>query len=90
MSYTGRVTGAESLGRILQQARLLSGLTQRELATRLGTTQRYIWEIEAGKPSIFMDRLFAMMRETGMELTATIETTTIETTPTDQPEDHRD
>lgn len=73
MAYTGKVTSAESLGRILQQARLLSGLSQRELAQRLGTTQRYIWEIEAGKPSIFMDRLFAMMRETGMELTATIE-----------------
>jgi transcriptional regulator with XRE-family HTH domain len=74
MAYTGKVTSAESLGRILQQARLLSGLSQRELAERLGTTQRYIWEVEAGKPSIFMDRLFAIMRETGMELTATIST----------------
>ncbi|MFD4462797.1 helix-turn-helix domain-containing protein [Nocardia sp. NPDC058480] len=73
MAYTGKVTSAESLGRILQQARLLSGLSQRDLAQRLGTTQRYIWEIEAGKPSIYTDRLFAMMRETGMELTATIE-----------------
>jgi transcriptional regulator with XRE-family HTH domain len=74
MAYTGKVTSPESLGRILQQARLLSGLTQRELAERLGTTQRYIWEVEAGKPSIFVDRLFAIMRETGMELTATIRT----------------
>lgn len=78
MAHTGRVTSAESLGRILQQARLLSGMSQRELAERLGTTQRYIWEIEAGKPSIFTDRLFAAMRETGMELTATI-----------HPRDHR-
>ena len=72
MSYTGKVRSAESLGRILQQARLLNGWSQRELAARLHTTQRYIWEIEAGKPSIFMDRLFAFMRETGTELTATI------------------
>jgi HTH-type transcriptional regulator / antitoxin HipB len=72
MTYTGKVTSAESLGRILQQARLLSGLSQRQLAERLGTTQRYVWELEAGKPSIVMDRLFAAMRETGMELTATI------------------
>jgi len=72
MAYTGKVTSAESLGRILQQARLLSGLSQRELARRLGTTQKYVWELEAGKPSILMDRLFAAMRETGMELTATI------------------
>ena len=72
MAYTGKVTSAESLGRILQQARLLAGLTQRDLAQRLGTTQKYIWELESGKPSIVMDRLFAAMRETGMELSATI------------------
>ena len=72
MDYTGKVTSPESLGRILKQARLLSGLSQRELAARLGTTQKYIWELEAGKPSILMTRLFAAMRETGMELTAQI------------------
>lgn len=72
MAYTGKVTSAESLGRILQQARLLSGLSQRDLAKQLGTTQKYIWELEAGKPSILMDRLFAAMRATGMELSATI------------------
>jgi HTH-type transcriptional regulator/antitoxin HipB len=72
VEYTGKVTSPKSLGRILQQARLLSGMSQRELADRLSTTQRYIWEIEAGKPSIFMDRLFALMRETGVELSATI------------------
>jgi len=72
MAYTGRVTGPESLGRILQQARMLAGLSQRDLAERLGTTQKYVWELEAGKPSILMDRLFAAMREVNMELTATI------------------
>lgn len=68
-----RITGPESLGRVLQQARLVNGLTQRELAARLGTTQRYIWEIESGKPSILLERLFVLMRETGVELTATLQ-----------------
>jgi transcriptional regulator with XRE-family HTH domain len=72
MAFTGKVTSAESLGLFLQQARLLAGLSQRELARQLGTTQKYIWELEAGKPSIVMDRLFEAMRATGMELTATI------------------
>jgi len=72
MAYEGKISSAESLGRVLQQARLLAELSQRELARRLGTTQKYIWELEAGKPSIMMDRLFAAMRETGMELTATV------------------
>lgn len=70
MEYTGKVTSPESLGRILQQGRLVKGLSQRELADRLGTTQRYIWELEAGKPSILMERLFAVMRETDIELFA--------------------
>ncbi len=72
MEYEGRVTSPASLGRILQRARLVHGLSRRELAERMGTTQRYIWEIEAGKPSIFVLRLFAMMRATGVELSATI------------------
>ncbi|MGO4955739.1 helix-turn-helix domain-containing protein [Luteococcus sp. Sow4_B9] len=72
MRYEGRVSSRESLGRMLQQARLVAGLTQRELAAQLGTTQKYIWELEAGKPSILMDRLFAAMEATGLELTATI------------------
>ncbi|MGI8768698.1 MAG: helix-turn-helix domain-containing protein [Propionibacteriaceae bacterium] len=42
MAYTERITSAQSMGRILQQARVLSGLSQRELAKRLGTAQRYI------------------------------------------------
>ena len=75
MEYQGTVSSAESLGRILQQARLLDGLSQRELAARLGISQRYVWEIEAGKPSIFMERLFAYMQETGVELTARIKLT---------------
>ncbi|MHB8190819.1 MAG: helix-turn-helix domain-containing protein [Ferrimicrobium sp.] len=74
MEYTGRVRSPKSLGRMLQQARLLSGLSQRELAKRLDTTQRYIWELEAGKPSIAMSRLFAAMAECNMTLTATIAT----------------
>ncbi|WP_454301812.1 helix-turn-helix domain-containing protein [Salana multivorans] len=73
MAYTARITSAESLGRVLQQARMVHGMSQRELARRLGTSQRYIWEIEAGKPSIFTERLFAYLRETETELSATIQ-----------------
>lgn len=67
MPYAVTVTSAESLGRMLQQDRLPTGLSQRELAERLNTTQRHIWEIESGKPSIYTERLFAMMRETGLQ-----------------------
>ncbi|WP_454294986.1 helix-turn-helix domain-containing protein [Salana multivorans] len=72
MEYSARITSSESLGRVLAQARALNGWSQRDLAERLGTSQRYVWEIEAGKPSIFTERLFAYIRETGTTLTATI------------------
>jgi transcriptional regulator with XRE-family HTH domain len=74
MKYWGQVTNPESLGRILQQARLLSGRTQRQLAEEMGVSQRYIWELESGKPSVHMKRLFIAMRATGMELRAEITT----------------
>lgn len=73
MKYRGKVSNAESLGRMVAQGRLLNHLTQRELADRLGISQRYVWEIEAGKPTKYTDRLFAMFRATGVTLMAEIE-----------------
>lgn len=73
MKVQGRVTSAEGLGRILQQGRLLSGKTQRQVAAELGISQRYVWELEAGKPSLVMTRLFEMMRATGIDLIAEVD-----------------
>ena len=68
--YRGRVRTAEDLGRMLQQSRKLSGRTQHDVARELGISQRYVWDLEAGKPSLAMDRLFAMMQANGMQLYA--------------------
>ncbi len=46
------------------------GLTQAELAEDLGISRRYVVEIEQGKPSLYTQRLFAMMRELGVILRA--------------------
>jgi len=75
MKYRGTVSSAESLGRMIQQGRLLNDLTQRDLAERLGISQRYVWEIEAGRSTKYTDRLFAMMRATGVTLSAEITAT---------------
>lgn len=72
MTYHATVTSPASLGLALQQARLAQGLTQRELASRLGTTQRYIWELESGKDSVFLGRLLSILRETGTVMTLDI------------------
>lgn len=62
MAITGTIRTPEALGRAIQQARAVRGLSQRELAAQLGITQRWLWELEQGKPGIFTDRLFAVLR----------------------------
>ncbi|WP_435746964.1 helix-turn-helix domain-containing protein [Microbacterium sp. PMB16] len=60
------------LGMLLREGRLSSGLSQRQLAERLGTSQRYIVELEQGKPVKAVERLFAYLQETGITLHADI------------------
>jgi len=57
------VTRASDLGDFLRRRRLQRGLTQAQLAEELGITRRYLVEIEQGKPSLYTDRLFALLRE---------------------------
>lgn len=65
MTYRSTITSAAALGIAVQQSRMAAGVTQRELADRLGVSQRYVWELESGKESLVLSRLFEMLRETG-------------------------
>jgi HTH-type transcriptional regulator/antitoxin HipB len=69
----GEIPTAEALGRMLQQGRLVRGLSQRELADQLGIGQKWVWEMEGGKPGIFTERLFRILRATGVHLYAEID-----------------
>ena len=73
MKLRGEVRNSEALGGMLQQGRLLKGLSQRELAKQLGISQKWIWEMENGKPGLFTERLFEMLRATGCHLYIEIE-----------------
>jgi len=73
MDITTEVRDPFSLGQIIQQSRLQQGLSQRELATMLGISQKWVWEMEQGKPGILMDRLFKMLTATGITLYAQFE-----------------
>ncbi len=68
MAARGEVTSAEALGRMLQQGRLVKGMTQRELADCLETDQKYIWALESGNNTIVLERIFRIMRETGIRM----------------------
>jgi transcriptional regulator with XRE-family HTH domain len=54
---------AAHFGEVLRRLRRASGLTQRELATRVGTTQSYLSEVESGKrPSVSRQLIGALAR----------------------------
>jgi HTH-type transcriptional regulator / antitoxin HipB len=72
MTMKAKITSQKSLGRVIAQARLLAGLTQRELADKLGTSQRYIWELESGKDSTLLERLLGALEATGATMTIEI------------------
>lgn len=72
MARSGSVTSPQALGRLLQQARLARGLSQQQLAAELGISQAYVSELESGKTSLALLRIFDIMRLTGMTLHATI------------------
>lgn len=62
------ITDAAALGAALQRARYAARLSQRDLAKRLGISQRYVVEIESGKPSLYSARLFAYLTAVGARL----------------------
>jgi len=70
MTLRGNVDDPQALGRLLQQSRLIMGLTQEELAQMLEISQGYVSELEGGINSLALKRTFAFMRLTGMTLTA--------------------
>jgi HTH-type transcriptional regulator / antitoxin HipB len=72
MALKAKITSQDSLGRVIAQARLLAGLSQRELADKLGTSQRYIWELESGKDSALIERLLGALDATGATMTIEI------------------
>jgi HTH-type transcriptional regulator / antitoxin HipB len=60
----------EDLGRFLARVRKDHGLTQEALAEQLGVSRRYVSEIENGKPGLYTERLFQMLRLLGVRLRA--------------------
>jgi HTH-type transcriptional regulator/antitoxin HipB len=70
MKLRGNVDDPQALGRLLQQSRLIMGLTQEELAQKLDISQGYVSELEGGISSLALKRTFEFMRLTGMTLTA--------------------
>jgi len=76
MRVKTKIANPRALGAVLQQGRMLQGLSQRELAKQLGIGQKWIWEMEQGKPGLFTSRLFALLQATNVELHAELDAPT--------------
>jgi len=73
MKISTKIKNSYTLGQVIQQSRLQQGISQRELAKILGISQKWVWEMEQGKPGVLMDRLFRILEKTGITLSAEFE-----------------
>lgn len=62
------LTTAAEFGAALTRARKDLGLTQRDLALAIGVGERFIVELEAGKPTAQLGKALAAAKAVGMTL----------------------
>ena len=65
-----RIDDPEGLGALVRSIREESGLSQENLGALIGVSQRYISELETGKPKIFDARFVNLLRKLGIKLFA--------------------
>ncbi|MDR2108593.1 MAG: helix-turn-helix domain-containing protein [Coriobacteriales bacterium] len=68
-----KLYSGEQIGTVIKARRQTLGLTQQDLADRLGCSQRWIWELEQGKESIYLRRLLRLCREMDIKLLAELD-----------------
>ncbi len=69
----GEISTPAALGNALRQARLMRGLTQQRLADEIGVTQKWISQLEQGKPGLLTERLFEVLRATDARLVCEVD-----------------
>jgi y4mF family transcriptional regulator len=62
------IDNATAFGRRLSHARKALGLTQRDLALAIGVGERFIVNLEAGKPTAQLGKALAAAKAAGMRL----------------------
>lgn len=60
---------AQEFGAAIAQARKALGLTQRELALAINSGERFIVDLEAGKPTAQLGKALAAAHAVGLRLT---------------------
>ena len=57
-----QVTSAADLGAFLRAMREDAGLSQEDVADELGIARRYVYQMESGSPTLYLSRLFSLLR----------------------------
>jgi HTH-type transcriptional regulator/antitoxin HipB len=63
-----RLTTEKQLGELLRQRRKARGLSQQQVAGKLGVTQARLSELESGRAHITLDRLIALAQLLDLEV----------------------
>ena len=61
----------EDLGQAIREERKAQGLSQMELATRSGCSQRFVSEVERGKQGAEMGKVLQLLRALGLSIRLT-------------------
>lgn len=64
-----RVHSAQDLGAAVRHFRTSAGITQTDLAARVGIHRSYLAALEQGHATEALDRLLALFRELGVRIT---------------------
>lgn len=62
------IKSASDFGALIKERRKLLGWTQAQLAERCGTGERFIVELEGGKPTCHLEKSLIAARVVGIEL----------------------
>jgi y4mF family transcriptional regulator len=71
LGKNGMIDNATQFGEAVASARKALGLTQRELALAINSGERFIVDLEAGKPTAQLGKALAAAKAVGLRLTAT-------------------
>lgn len=66
----GKIASPGDLGRLVRELREKQGATQADLANFARTGQRFIVELEAGKPTVRFDKVLQVLGILGVDLLA--------------------
>lgn len=63
-----RITSPADIGTAVRRARKAAGLSQDDLAGLAGVGTRFLIELEAGKPTMRLDKLLVVLGTLGIDL----------------------